>query len=217
MLDILLPDEVGWEILRQLKNHPSTQSIPVLIVSVIDEPEQARALGAAGFLCKPIDRARFTELIQRVASTALVSPIQLAFLVAPEHDKAPARSHSILLAEDNQATITMMQDYLRAHGYDVVVARNGGETLLRAQEATPALILMDIQMPGMDGLEAIRHIRAHTDLRGIPIIALTALAMPGDRERCLAAGADDYLTKPVNLRALLAAIQLRVQQLPGDG
>ena len=217
VLDILLPDEVGWEILRQLKNHPSTQSIPVLIVSVIDEPEQARALGAAGFLCKPIDRARFTELIQRVASTALVSPIQLAFLVAPEHDKAPARSHSILLAEDNQATITMMQDYLRAHGYDVVVARNGGETLLRAQEATPALILMDIQMPGMDGLEAIRHIRAHTDLRGIPIIALTALAMPGDRERCLAAGADDYLTKPVNLRALLAAIQLRVQQLPGDG
>lgn len=122
-------------------------------------------------------------------------------------EQARTPSPRILLVEDNQATITMMQDYLHTKGYAMVIARNGGEALLRANESAPALILMDIQMPGMDGLEAIRRIRAHESLQAIPIIALTALAMPGDRERCLQAGADDYLAKPVNLRGLLATIQ----------
>lgn len=90
-----------------------------------------------------------------------------------------------------------MPAYLRAKGYDVTVARNGGEALVRAHEAPPHAILMDIQMPGMDGLQAIRRIRADVGLNAIPIVALTALAMPGDRERCLQAGADEYLTKPV--------------------
>ena len=170
--------------------------------------ERARALGAAGFLLKPVERARFTQMVQRLAT----APIHSAFLVAPEQLGAPLRH--ILLAEDNQATIELLQDYLHAKGYAVVVARNGGEALLRAQEATPALILMDIQMPGMDGLEAIRRIRADAALQHIPIIALTALAMPGDRERCLAAGASDYLAKPVNLRVLLAAIQERIHHPP---
>jgi CheY-like chemotaxis protein len=74
-------------------------------------------------------------------------------------------------------------------------------------EERPALILMDIQMPALDGLEATRRLRAHTDLANTPIIALTALAMPGDRERCLAAGVNDYLSKPLSLKQLLNLIE----------
>jgi CheY-like chemotaxis protein len=92
-------------------------------------------------------------------------------------------------------------------GYRVIVARNGREALMLAPEHLPAMILMDIQMPGMDGLHAIRHLKESTELTHIPIIALTALAIPGDRERCLATGAVAYLSKPVSLRRLYTIIQ----------
>ncbi|MBN1995878.1 MAG: response regulator [Anaerolineae bacterium] len=113
----------------------------------------------------------------------------------------------ILLAEDNESNIDTFLDYLQLQGYRLVVARHGGEAIERAQEERPDVILMDIQMPGMDGLEATRRLRADPALTEVPIIALTALAMPGDRERCLAAGANEYLTKPVSLQGLATTIQ----------
>ena len=118
----------------------------------------------------------------------------------------------ILLAEDNEANIDTLRDHLLAKGYDITVARNGSEAVVRAQEERPDVILMDIQMPGMDGLEAIRRLRAEPAMRAIPILALTALAMPGDRERCLSAGADDYLSKPVSLRLLQQTIDAHLQR-----
>ncbi len=126
---------------------------------------------------------------------------------APAPNQHPEPAGMILVAEDNEATIQLFTDYLSAKGYRVVVARNGSEAIERVLEETPSIILMDIQMPGMDGLEAIRIIRADHALPHIPIIALTALAMAGDRERCLATGADDYLSKPVSLRHLIQTIQ----------
>jgi len=113
----------------------------------------------------------------------------------------------ILLAEDNEDNIYLISDYLRHRGYQVVVARDGAEAVERALEVCPHLILMDIQMPRVDGLEAIRRIRLRQELAGVPIIALTALVMPGDRERCLEAGADDYLSKPVGLKGLMHTIE----------
>ncbi|HIE00319.1 MAG TPA: response regulator [Thiotrichaceae bacterium] len=116
-------------------------------------------------------------------------------------------SELILLAEDQETTILMISDYLSALGYQIIVAQDGVEAVKLCKEKYPALILMDIQMPVMNGLDAIEEIRANTDTATIPIIALTALAMSGDRERCLKAGANEYLSKPVNLRELVATIE----------
>ncbi|BAZ87449.1 CBS domain-containing protein [Dolichospermum compactum] len=113
----------------------------------------------------------------------------------------------ILLAEDNEANIITFFSYLEARGYRVVVARDGQEAIDMTQTHQPDLILMDIQMPKMDGIEAMRQIRLDANLIDTPIIALTALAMTGDRDRTLEAGANDYLTKPVKLKELAISIQ----------
>jgi CheY-like chemotaxis protein/anti-sigma regulatory factor (Ser/Thr protein kinase) len=119
----------------------------------------------------------------------------------------------ILLAEDNKTNIETFSLYLTHSGYDLIVAHDGIEVIKLAQLHQPDLILMDIQMPGMDGLEAIDKIRHIPEIMHTPIIALTALAMPGDRETCLATGANEYLSKPAKLKQLRQTIQ----QLIGVG
>jgi PAS domain S-box-containing protein len=113
----------------------------------------------------------------------------------------------ILLVDDNPTVIETLYDYLKTKGYQVITAYNGIQAIDKAREVHPNLILMDIQMPTMNGLEATRRIRAYAKMATIPIIALTALAMPGDKERCLEAGANDYLSKQVNFKTLIAAIE----------
>ncbi|NET72244.1 MAG: response regulator [Sphaerospermopsis sp. SIO1G2] len=117
------------------------------------------------------------------------------------------KSSMILLAEDNEANIFTISNYLEASGYSLIVAKNGLEAVTMTNSQFPDLILMDIQMPEIDGLEAIKQIRQNPNLVNIPIIALTALAMPGDKEKCFAAGATDYLTKPVQLKQLTTIIK----------
>lgn len=119
----------------------------------------------------------------------------------------PTQTPLILLAEDNAANVATLSSYLQVKGYRLVYAVNGREAIDLSLVHQPDLILMDIQMPEFDGLEAIRQIRQQEGLRETPIIALTALAMGGDRERCLAAGANEYLSKPVKLKQLDASIK----------
>ncbi|QQE66584.1 hypothetical protein GFS31_32840 [Leptolyngbya sp. BL0902] len=120
---------------------------------------------------------------------------------------ADTLSPLILLAEDNEANILTLTSYLEAKGYRLRVVNNGQDAVEATLAEPPNLVLMDIQMPGMDGLTAIQQIRQHPHLATLPIIALTALAMEGDRERCLQAGANHYLSKPVRLKELLGLIQ----------
>ena len=120
--------------------------------------------------------------------------------------KGPAYHGLVLLAEDNLANILTISEYLEGKQFQVVVAHDGLEAISRAAETDPDIILMDIQMPTMDGLEAIQRLRADHRFQSTPIIALTALAMPGDRERCLQAGASEYLSKPVSLKELVGLI-----------
>jgi signal transduction histidine kinase/DNA-binding response OmpR family regulator len=206
ILDLLLPDMSGWDLLAQLKADPRTSALPVLIASVIDDRSRGLALGAAEYLVKPIGRADIQQVLAAIALD------QGAGRPPRAPDAANRVPPLVLLAEDNETNITTVSDYLSARGYQVIVARSGAEAIARTREAQPAIVLMDIQMPGMDGLEATRRIRAVEDLAEMPIIALTALAMPGDRERCLQAGADEYLSKPVSLHGLAVLIETHLRQ-----
>lgn len=118
-----------------------------------------------------------------------------------------ASKRRILLVEDSDINIEVITAYLEGSGYEVRLARDGQEALNVAASVQPDAILMDVQMPVMDGLEATRRLRALPEFRATPVIALTALAMPGDRERCLAAGANAYLSKPVRGKVLVETVK----------
>ncbi len=134
-----------------------------------------------------------------------------------ETSNSPLSACRILLAEDNLSNIKTISGYLVAKGYQVITAYNGEEAIHKAKSEHPDLILMDIQMPKLDGLEAIKQIRQDSEIKDIPIIALTALAMQGDRQKCLDAGATDYLSKPITLRELTTMIEKIVSNSIKDG
>jgi signal transduction histidine kinase/GAF domain-containing protein/CheY-like chemotaxis protein len=134
-------------------------------------------------------------------------------LVAPV---APAQKGKILLIEDTESVIFITTDYLVSLGHEVIVARDGVAGVAEAVTQHPDLIFMDIQMPGMDGYTATRQIRNDQHLARTPIIALTAMAMPGDKERCLAAGMNDYLSKPVGLKELARLVEYHLRAAQGD-
>jgi CheY-like chemotaxis protein len=114
----------------------------------------------------------------------------------------------ILLVEDDEMNRDMLSRRLERRGYQVIIAVNGHEGVALAQSQAPDLILMDMSLPVLDGWEATRQIKATPDTRAIPIIALTAHAMSGDREQALEAGCDDYDSKPVEFARLLGKIQV---------
>ncbi|MBV6623362.1 MAG: GAF domain-containing protein [Rivularia sp. (in: Bacteria)] len=152
--------------------------------------------------------SRFTIYLPCIKKTSSSDRIKTQQALSIEStDSVERASDLILLVEDNEANIITISGYLRAKGYRLLLAKNGQEAIALAHSEAPQLILMDIQMPGMDGIEAMQQIRSNPNLEKIPIIALTALAMKGDRERCLAAGANDYLSKPVKLKQLAINIQ----------
>jgi PAS domain S-box-containing protein len=127
---------------------------------------------------------------------------------SPKSIATNAKAPLILIVDDNEATIFALSTYLEAKGYRLAIARNGREALAMVRVERPTLILMDLQMPDMDGLEATRSLRNDSDpgLADVPIVVLTALAMPGDREKAIAAGANEYMSKPVNLKQLVKLI-----------
>ncbi len=203
ILDILLSDLLGitgWDILKKLKADSRTEKIPVLVISVLDEEIKSKTLGASAYLLKPIARENLTFALHKIGyeSSKNTEPLEI---------ETPEISYKLLIVEDNQYNLDIIYDYLSSHKYELVVARNGKEALDSAIENNPDLILMDVQMPGMDGLEATRLIRTREELKKTPIIAMTALAMPGDRERCLQAGMDDYITKPIDFKKLSQMIK----------
>ncbi len=203
-LDLQMPGQSGWDVLALLKADPLLQTIPVIIVSVVDDRAKGLVAGAAEYLVKPISRETLRHALGIVVAGPEVA--REALIIAAQTTIFPVNVR-ILLVEDNEVNIIAIGDYLHDRGYYVVIARNGREALDVITEARPDMILMDIQMPEMDGLEATRRLRGIPDYKATPIIALTALAMPGDRERCMAAGATEYLTKPVSLKGLVELIQ----------
>jgi len=210
LLDIQLPGDSGWVVLVRLKEHPDTRDIPVAVVSVVDEPGRSKALGAAAHFTKPITRAQLAGFLQRDVVTPLPSDVQ-------PPSQATSGGPSILLAEDNEANVQTMGGYLEDKGFTMHYAANGLVAVELARRLRPALILMDIQMPVMDGLAAIREIRADRAMADVPIVALTALAMSGDRDICLEAGATDYMSKPMSLKSLAALVSRLLPKKADEG
>ncbi|NEV61439.1 response regulator [Thiorhodococcus minor] len=129
---------------------------------------------------------------------------------------APLERPGVLLVDDNASNLEMFSTYLQIQGCEVWTASDGVKAIALARDRHPDVILMDVQMPEMDGLETTRRLRKDPKLRRTPIIALTALAMPGDREQCLEAGMDDYLSKPLGLKELCAAIDTWISRTRGQ-
>jgi signal transduction histidine kinase/ActR/RegA family two-component response regulator len=161
--------------------------------------------------------SRFTiSLPWDIAANNLPQPAKRWQPTGDDQPLANGEQALVLLAEDNKIAQTVLTDFLGSQAYRVVIASNGAEALQKAADLHPGLILMDIRMPEMNGLDAIRSLRRMPDLSTTRIVALTALAMPGDRERCLAAGANDYLVKPVSLIKLAQTLEsMRPRQRVG--
>jgi two-component system, cell cycle response regulator DivK len=121
----------------------------------------------------------------------------------------------ILLVEDNEMNRDMLSRRLVRRGYEVIIALDGEQGLTLAVAEKPALVLMDMSLPGIDGWEATRRLKAAPETRAIPVIALTAHAMAGDREKAMAAGCDDFDTKPVDLARLLDKIEALLRRAGG--
>jgi len=116
-------------------------------------------------------------------------------------------SRTILVIDDIEDNRRILRDLLTTGGYEVIEAETGEAGVAAAQQARPDLILMDIQLPGIDGYDATRRIKADPELRGIPLIAVTSYALSGDDVKAYEAGCDDYVTKPFSPRALLAKVR----------
>lgn len=120
----------------------------------------------------------------------------------------------VLLVEDNEMNRDMLARRLQRRGYEMVIAVDGEQGMAMAQREAPDLILMDMSLPVLDGWEATRQLKAAPDTRGIPVIALTAHAMAGDRDKAIEAGCDDYDTKPIELPRLLAKMEALLNKGP---
>ena len=199
LLDLNLPDLSGEAVLRRLKGDPQMANTVVVISSVTDDRSKFTGLGAAGYLVKPFTLDEMRAELARLKTAAAE--------LTPAAENKPAKNR-VLMADDNPVILETISDFLQSNSYEVITAHDGTDLLRLAAECQPDIILADIQMPGMDGIQAIRQIRtsANPDLRKVPIIAITALAMPGDEEKILQAGANLYMSKPVSMGKLISLI-----------
>jgi CheY-like chemotaxis protein len=121
----------------------------------------------------------------------------------------------VLYVEDNEDNIYVLQNRLKRAGFTVLIANDGEQGIAMAESERPDVIIMDLSLPVLDGWEATRRVKAHPDIRHIPVIALTAHAMSGDREKAIAAGCDEFDTKPVEIQRLLEKIRRLVPGAAG--
>jgi len=123
----------------------------------------------------------------------------------------------ILVVEDNPLNLKLIRDVLVLLGYDVMEARSGEEGVNLAHQRVPDLVLMDLQLPGIDGVEALRLLRLDPAVSDVPVVAVTAFAMKEDRQRAVANGFDGYLSKPISIRALPAQVEAFLRRVRPDG
>jgi CheY-like chemotaxis protein len=215
VLDLKLPDMSGFEVLEQIRNDLELCDVPVVVFTgrelSADEDAKLRTM-ARSVVVKGVESperlldetALFLHRV--VADLPLAKQRMLQRLHNSDEDLL---QRTVLLVDDDARNIFALSSVLERRGMEVLTASTGSEALaLLNSRMDVAIVLMDIMMPGMDGYETIQAIRAKPGFRRLPILALTAKAMKGDREKCLEAGASDYLAKPVNVEQLLSALRM---------
>jgi signal transduction histidine kinase/DNA-binding response OmpR family regulator len=214
LTDANMPEMDGFQLAEKVRKNSQLSGTAVMMLTSAGQRGDAarcRELGLAGYLTKPVGQTELLDAVLRVVGgkdsaerSALVTHHSL------REDRKPLR---ILLAEDNAVNRKLASHLLEKHGHNVVTAGNGREALERLESESFDLVLMDVQMPELDGFEATATIRKKEETTGVhvPIVAMTAHAMQGDKERCLAAGMDGYVSKPVNASKLLMAIQAALE------
>ncbi|MCA1899884.1 MAG: response regulator, partial [Chloroflexi bacterium] len=210
LLDMQMPGMDGEQTARAIKSDPSIKDVKILILTSMGQRGDAarlQALGCAGYLLKPVKQQMLFDAMLAVLSGSGDDSSTLVTRHTLSENKAAGIR--LLLAEDNPVNQKLAVIMLQKAGYSVDAVETGAQALERVKTGGYDAVLMDVQMPEMDGFEATRQIRAWEAQKGgrIPIIAMTAHAMSGDRERCLEAGMDDYVSKPLEPRVLFNALE----------
>ena len=205
--DVNMPETDGFTLVEQIRSQPEFAELPIILLTSADRPgdiERCRELEVNRYLTKPVKQSELLTAIE-VATGVTEVGAALGQHSSPSQVIGPLR---ILLAEDSRTNQQLALALLGQQGHSVEVANNGQEAVTKSEAATFDLILMDIQMPELDGYEATAQIRQRESVAGqrTPIIAMTAHAMKGDREQCLQAGMDDYVSKPIRTEELFAAL-----------
>ena len=205
---------VGWEMdgleaARQLREAGLNSGVPIILLDPLgygdaDVGEFDRA-GIRSVLSKPASRRSFCAAVHE-AFTTHVTGVQVA-AAGSDPDVEACRGRRVLVVDDNEFNLDVLETILSMAGLEVVTAASGADALdILASGPSCDAVLMDVQMPGMDGYEAARRIRANPLWKGLPVLAITANFVKGERERCIEAGMDDFLTKPVDQAALFSAL-----------
>jgi CheY-like chemotaxis protein len=208
LLDAQMPGMDGFEVARRLKESPFGSDLKIIMVTSMGgrgDGARCKELGISGYLLKPVKKSVLLDAIMIALgrSSGEETPV-----ITRHSIEGARRRLKILLSEDNLVNQKLAVRILEKRGHEVVVAANGRQAIETYEREWFDLILMDVQMPEMDGIEATRYIREREKERGghIPIVAMTAHAMKGDRERCLEAGMDDYVSKPIKPEQLFSVI-----------
>jgi len=223
LMDLKMPIMNGLEFLREMRRNPERLLTPVLVLSAMDLtpeetsnlPPNVKGVLAKGNILKDQLLEQIRCIINRQPPTLLPKSTPSGNSMPKKKDQSPEvprglpqpGGRCILVAEDNPDNLFLITEILKSSEYEMIKASNGQEAIEIASRRHPDLILMDIQMPDMGGIEAIAAIRTHSGLQHIPIVAITAKAMKGDRETILATGCDDYIAKPVEPAILLTVLK----------
>jgi two-component system sensor histidine kinase/response regulator len=220
VIDFQMPDMDGFELAETIQKRPELAGATIMMLSSVGhrgDAARCKELGVAAYLTKPIKQSILWDAIHAtLAGTAGDESAGARPLVTRHSIREAQRPLHVLLAEDNPVNRALVINLLKKRGHSVVIAENGRQAIEAHARERFDVVLMDVQMPEVDGFEATAAIRGHEAASGLhlPIVALTAHAMTGDRERCLAAGMDFYLTKPLVPAQLYETLEAAVPRGP---
>lgn len=192
ILDVLLPDQDGFNLLETLKKDPQTASMPVLILSIIKDRLKGMTLGAADYLVKPVGHTLLKATLQKILGKK-------------------GRPKTILIVDDEEDTLQLLRQRLQEEGFETIEANNGKDAIEKASSSSPDLILLDIMMPEVTGWDVMEQLQQTQATSAIPVVVLTAAKSESDMQRGYRMGIKNYLTKPYEIKNLVSEIKKVVQ------